>query len=202
MPRRKGATAGHTGRTDAGHTRDVKVERVGKVTVYKRGETYYLYYRQGGVTQRRKVDGNLAVARATAHKVVNALDEGRPSPIAYNRTSPEKMVQAFLDAVANVKKLALRTQDRYRAALDRFLDFCRSARVGAIDTVQEATVEDFVKWLRGQKRTRNGARKGKRDAYQVGGVRFILSTCRTAFNWAARHRMLPPFADNPFTLFR
>jgi site-specific recombinase XerD len=204
MGHKKGRNAdiGHTGRTTSGNTRDVKVERIGKVTIYKRGEVFYLYYRQGGVSQRRKVEGNLAVARATAHKVMTALNDAKPSPVAYHRTSPEKMVHSYLDAVANVQKLALRTQDRYRAALDRFQDFCKAARLGTIDSVQEATVEDFVKWLRGQKRTRNGARKGKRDAYQVGGVRFILSTCRTAFNWAARHRMLPPFADNPFTLFR
>jgi integrase len=201
MPRKKAPRNGHTGRTDAGHTRDVKVERVGKVTIYKRGAVYYLYYRQGGASQRRRVDGNLAVARATASKVLAALDEGRPSPVAYTRTSPETMVQGYLDAVANVKKLALRTQDRYRAALDRFLDYCRSARVGTVDAVQQATVEDFVKWLRGQKRARNGAANGKRACYQVGGVRFILSACGTAFSWAARRRMLPPFTQNPFLLF-
>src|SRR5579875_2604716 len=119
----------HTGQTASGNTRDVKVERIGKITIYKRGETYYLYYRQGCVTQRRKIDGNLAVARATAHKVGDALAENRPSPLAYNRTSPEKMVEGFLDAVTNVKKLALRTQDRYRAALERFIDFCKEARI-------------------------------------------------------------------------
>jgi integrase len=179
----------------------VKVERVDKVTIYRRGTTYYLYYRQGGLSQRRKVDGNLAVARTTAHKIVTALAEGRASPVAYSRTSPEKMVAGFLDAVANVQRLALRTQDRYRAALERFLDFCHAARIGTVDTVQEVTVEDFVKWLRGQKRVRNGAAKGKRKVYQLGGVKFILATCRTAFNWAGRHRLLPPFAENPFTRF-
>src|SRR5437016_77080 len=112
MTRTKKSPAGHTGRTLAGHTRDIKVERVGKVTIYKRGEVYYLYYRQGGTSHRRKVDGNLAVARATAHKVQSAIDEGRASPIAYARTSPDKMIQGFLDAITNVKKLALRTQDR------------------------------------------------------------------------------------------
>jgi integrase len=201
VPGNKHSKSGHTGCTDAGHTRDVKVERIGKVTVYRRGSTYYLYYRQGGHSQRRKVDGNLAVARATAHKVVAALDEGRASPIAYTRTSPEKMVAGFLDAVANVQRLALRTQDRYRAALDRFLDFCRDARIGTVDTVQEATVENFVKWLRNQKRVRNGAARGKREVYRLGGVKFILATCRTAFNWGARHRLLPPFTENPFTRF-
>lgn len=201
MPRKKNSLASHSGHTDAGNTRDVKVERIGKVTIYKRGLTYFLYYREGGVSQRRRVDGNLAVARATAHKVLNALDECRPSPIAYARTSPDNLAAGFLDAVTNVQKLALRTQDRYRAALERFLGFCCDARIGTIDNVQEATVEDFVKWLRGQKKTRNGAAKGKRDGYKIGGIKFILSTCRTAFSWAARHRMLPPFAQNPFILF-
>src|ERR1700739_1548727 len=120
MARKKNSRHRHTGRTASGNTRDVKVERIGKVTIYKRGETYYLYYRQGGVSYRRRIDGNLAAAHATAHKVPNALDEGRASPIAYSRTSPEKMVDGFLDAVAQVQKLALRTQDRYRAALNRF----------------------------------------------------------------------------------
>jgi hypothetical protein len=155
MPRKK-ARSGHTGRTAAGHTRDVKIERIGKVTIYQRGETYHLYYRQGGITQRRKVEGNLAVARTTAHKVMTALDEGCPSPLAYNRTTPEATVKGYLGAVTNVRKLALRTQDRYRAALDRFLDYCQVAGISAIDRIEEVTVETFVQWLRGQKRTRNG----------------------------------------------
>ena len=33
MPRKKNSLSGHTGQTTAGHTRDIKVERVGKVTV-------------------------------------------------------------------------------------------------------------------------------------------------------------------------
>ena len=77
MPRQKKA-AGHTGRTAAGHTRDVKVERVGPVTIYKRGHAYSLYYRENGASQRRKIDGNLAVARTTAHKVAEALVAERP----------------------------------------------------------------------------------------------------------------------------
>jgi len=201
MARKKTAPSGHTGQTVTGNTRDTKVERIGPVTIYKRGHSYYLYYRQGGTTQRPKIDGNLAVARATAHKVAEALAEDRPSPLAYNRTAPEKMVAGYLDAVATVQKLALRTQDRYKAALDRFLDFTRDARVATIDAIELAQVEDFVKWLRGQKRNRNGSKTGSRDFYKVGGIKFVLSTCRTAFSWAARRRMLPPFSENPFRQF-
>jgi integrase len=191
----------HTGRTASGSTRDVKVERVGPVTIYKRGLVHYLYYRQDGVTHRRKVDGNLAVARTTAHKVGQALSERRPSPLAFARTSPRALVDGYLDAVAGVQKLALRTRDRYKAALDRFLDFCRDADVKAVDAFDVARVEDFVAWLRGQRRTRNGSANGSRGRYKIGGIKFVLSTCRTAFHWAARRRMLPPYAENPFRQF-
>jgi hypothetical protein len=64
MSRTKKATGG----TATGNTRDVKVQRVGSVMICKRGNTYCLYYRENGASQRRKIDGNLAVARATARK--------------------------------------------------------------------------------------------------------------------------------------
>ncbi len=192
---------GHTGQTDSGNIRDVKVDRIGPVTIYKRGDTYYLYYRENRKSERRRVEGNLLVARATAAKVAAALGEHRPSPLGFDRTTPEQMTAGYLDYVANVQKLAWRTQDRYRAALDRFQEFCSAAEISAVDSFDERTVEDFVRWLRGQTRTRNGAKKGKQDAYAVGGVKFILSTCRTAFNWAARRRMLPPYAENAFSRF-
>jgi integrase len=198
MPRKSNGPVGHTGKTESGNTRDVKVERIGPVTIYKRGGACYLYYREDQESERRRVDGNLAVARATAAKVAAALGENRPSPLGFQRTTPRPLVDGYLDYVANVQKLAWRTLDRYRAALDRFLDFCTVAEIVAID---EPTLEDFVRWLRGQKRTRNGAKTGTRAAYKIGGVKFILSTCRTAFNWAARRRMLPPYAVNAFSRF-
>jgi hypothetical protein len=120
MPRKPVAPTGHSGRTAAGNTRDVNVERIGPVTIYKRGLTYFVYYREDGKTHRRRIDGNLAVARATAHKVGEALAQKRISPLTFARTSPERLASSYLDAVAGVQKLALRTQDRYKAALDRF----------------------------------------------------------------------------------
>ena len=55
---------GHTGYTKTGSVRDVRVQRIGRVTIYKRGKNYYLYYRDQHRTVRRKVEGNLATARA------------------------------------------------------------------------------------------------------------------------------------------
>lgn len=32
------------------------------------------------------------------------------------------------------------------------------------------------------------------------GIKYILETCSTLFNFAARHRHLPPYAENPFRM--
>lgn len=193
---------GHTGFTANGNTRDVKVERIGKVTIYRRGERYYLYYRQDKQSHRHLVDGNLAVARATAAKTAAAMAENRPSPLGFQKTRPEAMVTSFIDYIENVKGLAWRTVDRYRAALDRFLGFCQHADIKSVDAFGEGDVEDFVRWLRSQTRVRNGGDKGKRDPYKVGGIRFILATCRTTYNWAGgKKKMLPPYVENPFRRF-
>ena len=55
------------------------IERIGRVTIYKRGSAYYVYYREFGRTVRRRVDGNLATARIGASKVNAAIGEGSPS---------------------------------------------------------------------------------------------------------------------------
>src|SRR3954454_20054569 len=110
MARKSRGPAGHSGKTEAGHTRDIKVERVGPVTIYKRGTTYYLYYREAGASRRQKLEGNLAVARATASKVAAALADGRPSPVGHKRTSPRELVEGYLAYITDVRALALRTQ--------------------------------------------------------------------------------------------
>src|SRR5436309_842970 len=93
----------------------VKVERIGKVSIYRRGNVYMLYFRERGRTVRPTIDGNLTTARATASKVNAALVEDRPTPLSYRRTSPRELFDLYLDSIANVQGLALRTQDRYRA---------------------------------------------------------------------------------------
>ena len=116
------------------------------------------------MTRRTKVDGNLAVARATAARVASALGERRPSPVGHR---PDHAREAWSRATSMPSPTSRispsRTRDRYRAAPDRFLGFCDDAGIAADRRVDERTVEDFVRWLRGQTRTRNGAAKGKRE---------------------------------------
>ncbi|MFO0837420.1 MAG: hypothetical protein U1D55_02765 [Phycisphaerae bacterium] len=101
---------------------------------------------------------------------------------------PGDLVREYLDSTAHVQNLALRTRERYRAALTRFSEFCGERSVSTIDRFDVLEVERFVAWLRTCRRNRNGRPGGRRGAYKVGGIEFILSTCRTAFN-----RMLPAF---------
>ena len=199
MGKRTSRAATVSGRTAGGHVRDRKVERIGPVTIYKRGNVYYLYYRESGETKRPRIDGNLAVARATAHDVAKALAIEQLSPFSFQRTSPQELVAEYLQFVEETQRRAWRTCQRYRAALERWLDFMEDRGYHAIDNITVSHVEELVRWLRGQTRCRNGAKTGKKDAYKAGGIKFILSTCRTAFNWAARNRRLPPYAQNPFS---
>ena len=89
---------GHTGTTEKGHTRDRHVDRIGRVTIYKRGQSYYLYYRERGKSVRRKVDGNLNAARGEASSANHALAEGRPSPFGFKRVAVRALVDEYVDS--------------------------------------------------------------------------------------------------------
>ena len=45
MPIQQAVMRGRTGLTTRGHTAYMRVERIGKVSIYKRGDTYSLYSR-------------------------------------------------------------------------------------------------------------------------------------------------------------
>ena len=78
-------------RTASGALAYVKVERIGRVTIYRRGPTYSLYFRERGETVRRPVDGNLTTARAAASTVNAALAEQRPTPLGFRKTTPRAL---------------------------------------------------------------------------------------------------------------
>ena len=154
-----GRTREHTGFTGSGNTRDVKIDRLGRVTIYRRGRSYYLYYRERGKSLRRKIDGNLTTARVAESKVNASLEEGSPSPFGYKSITVEELIAQFLSHCDEVKGLALRTLDRYRAALEHFERFTSTRSSGmTVDRVDEVVVDDFVLWLRQQSRARNGAK--------------------------------------------
>jgi integrase len=198
--RRRGRA--NTGQTAGGNARYTKIERIGSVTIYQRGTRYSVYYRENGRSVRWPVDGNLAVARATASKINGQLEEGQRSMFAFQKMTPARFADEYLRFARDVQGLAWRSVERYRAALQRLVDFAEAGKPFAtIDQVDEAVVQDFVRWLRGERRARNGSAGGTRTHYRASGIRFILSACRTAFNWARKRRHVPPYYENPFASF-
>ena len=182
--------------------RDVKVERIGRVTIYLRGENYWVYYREGGQTVRQRIRGNLSTARSTASRINTSLVEKRPTAFGFERKGIGEFLDEYLDHGKVIKNLSPRTIARYRAALDHFRDFAEGQPgLSRLDQVTERTVEEFVRFLRGQRRTRNGSRRGKKREYADSGIWFILAGCRTAFLFAQKRRYLPPFEENPFSSF-
>ncbi len=193
-------TSPHTGHTATGNVRQVRIQRIGAVTVYKRGRRYYLYYRERGRSVRRKVEGNIVTARTLAAKISAGIGEGAPSPFAFTRIDVCDLIDAFVEYCLEVRGLRPRTVERYTAALSHFKAFSEESQAFATaDGVTAAAVDDFVKWMRRRRRTRNGAPRGKEASYTDSGICFILSTLRTVFNWAAKRRYLPPYSENPFS---
>jgi len=59
------------------------VAGLGKVSVCRRGSSYWIYFRDSGKSIRKKIDGNLATAKATASQVNVNLEQKQPSPILF-----------------------------------------------------------------------------------------------------------------------
>ena len=75
------------------------------------------------------------MARATASKVAAALDSGQRSPLGFHRTAPAVVVEKFLEYTERVQGLAIRTRERYRAALGHFVTFAGEAGVANAGTL-------------------------------------------------------------------
>jgi len=196
----------HTGNKskgkDSDRSRYIKTARLGKVTIYRRGRSYWLYFRDGGKSIRKKIDGSLATARATASQVNVNLEQGHTSPFNFQTRPIAQAVRDFIEHCKDVRGLRIRSVRRYRAALDHFLEFLNTKpHLNNIDQVKEPTVEEFVRWLRRKERVRSGEKNGRKDKYKMGGIVFILSTCRTLFNYARKCRLLSPYEENPFSSF-
>ena len=105
-------------KTDPG--RYVRVSRLGKGTIYRRGSHYWLYFRDSGKTVRKRLDGDLATAKATASHVNIYLEQKRPSPFDFASRPIGNVVEEFLDHCRMGRGLRVRTLKRYEAALGHF----------------------------------------------------------------------------------
>jgi integrase len=174
--------------------------RVGRVTVYPRGNAWYLRYHEHG--RRRQVRGGTDkdATRQLAAQVNAQLEACVPAATSFEPLDIPELRRRWLDHHEHVLRSSVATVDRYRAASDHLLKFVRDAQPLKHAAHFRCThAEAFVRHLRQLQVSPNGHARTAKRRLRDKGVKYILEVCRTLFGFALKRRHLPPYADNPFT---
>ena len=176
---------------------------VGQVTVYKRGRSWYVYYREDGASRRLRASRDRKEAEKIAAEVNGQLACGLRSSFGYTKVPIADLVPQWLEHHEVVQRSSLATVNRYRTALDHMLRFVGGRSPGlTIDRLTNGVAEEFVKYLRTVPVSPNGSPGATKRLMKDKGVLYVLQACRALVNFAARRRHMPPYATNPFTDMR
>ena len=139
------------------------------------------------------------LARQMAAQINGQLEVGAPAALSFEPVSIPDLRQQWLDHHEHVRRSSVQTIRRYRAATEHLLTFVREVRpVRLASDFRARHAEEFVRHLRGTKVAPNGHAHARKRLLRDTGIKFILETCSTLFNYAQRHRHLSPYAENPF----
>jgi integrase len=134
-----------------------------------------------------------------AAQINGQLEVGAPAALSYEPVSVPDLRQRWLDHHELVRRSSLATINRYRTATEHLLTFIEKAcpvRHACDFRPRQAT--DFVRYLRSVKVAPNGHPKTRKRPLLDTGVKYILETCCSLFNYAQRNRHLSPYVENPF----
>jgi integrase len=173
-------------------------QRVGRVSYFLHHGAWYLYYRDGAVQKRVRVGQDEAEAARLAAEQNVELARGLVSPArVFEPITVSQLRQRFLDYHEHVVRSSLATVNRYRTATAYLETF--SARTGQPVPAHEIQADQFLRWLRGVQIAPNGHPHSRQRPLRERGIRFILNTCRSVYQYAGKRRHLPPYAENPFS---
>jgi len=172
-------------------------KRIGSVSVYQHHGGWYVYYREGERSVRKRVADNRPDAEKIAGQINAQLGSSAPTMLAFEPVSVVELRRSFLDHHEHVLRSSLATVRRYRAATQHLENFCRQLRSSPL--AHEISADDFVRYLREIHVYPNGHPKSQRRKLRDTGVLFILETCRSMYGFAARRRHLPPYSETPFS---
>ena len=173
--------------------------RVGHVRVYLRGRVWYLSYFEQGVRRQPRVGPDRAYARQMAAEINGQLEASLPSALGFQPITIGELRQQWLDHHEHVRRSSVPTVRRYRAATQHLIEFLSAPKSpGRVADFRSQHAEAFVRYLRDKQVAPNGHAKARKRNLHESGIKFILETCSSLFNFAARRRHLPPYADNPF----
>jgi hypothetical protein len=172
---------------------NTKSFRVGKVRAYQRGRIWYLQYVEAGQRRRKRVGPDRDQARQMAAQINGQLEVGAPSALSFEPISIPDLRQRWLDHHEHVRRSSLQTIRRYRAATEHLLCFVQKAcPVRHASDFRPQHAEDFVRHLRGIQVAPNGHPHARRRSLRDAGIKYILETCSTLFNYAGTLRSRDP----------
>lgn len=171
--------------------------RVGKVTVYEHHGAWWVYYRDGGQTERRKVADDREEASQVAARVNSQLASNEPTLLTFTPIGVAELRKQFLDYHEHVLHSSVGTLRRYRSATQHLEDFV--ATLPKPPQAHEIKVEAFAAYLRRIEVTPNGHENARKRKLLTKGVQYVLETCRTMYTYAVKRRHLPPYVGNPFS---
>jgi integrase len=172
--------------------------RVGRVSYYSHHGSWYIYYREGAVQKRVRVGPDEAEAARLAAERNAELAGGRIAAVpTFEPITVAELRRRFLDHHEHVLCSSLATVNRYRTATAYLETFAASN--GRSLPSHTVTADDFLRWLRRIQVAPNGHPRSCLRPLRERGIRFILNTSRTLFQFAMKRRHLPPYAQNPFS---
>jgi len=173
-------------------------KRVGRVSYYLHHGSGYVYYRAATCPVRTRIGQNEAdAARFAAER--NAELASGPIAIAptFEPIAVADLRHRFLDYHEHVLGSSLATVNRYRTATAYLATFASGG--GRTLPSHLLVADDFLRWLRRLQVAPNGHCASRRRPLRERGIQFVLNTCRTLYQYAAKRRHLPPYAQNPFS---
>jgi integrase len=127
------------------------------------------------------------------------IEVGAPAVLSFEAVSIPDLRRQWLDHHEHVRRSSVQTIRRYRAATEHLITFVREVRsIRLASDFRTRQAEEFVRHLRSTKVASNGHAHARKRLLRDTGIKFILETCSTLFNYAQRHRHLSPYAENPF----
>lgn len=174
--------------------------RVGKVQAYLRGKVWYLCYHDSGKRRRPRVGADKEGARQLAAQINAQLATGAPALLSFEPISIPDLREQWLRHHELVLRSSVRTVARYRTATEHLLRYLEVNPLGRYAShFRINNAEAFVRHLRSIKVASNGHPNTAKRLLMDKGITFVMEACRAMFNYAAKRRHLPPYAENPFS---
>ncbi|MEX1224046.1 MAG: tyrosine-type recombinase/integrase, partial [Pirellulales bacterium] len=175
--------------------------RTGRVRAFLRGTVWYLCYYEHGQRRQPRVGPDQGAARQLAAEINAQLEVGIPSALGFEPISIPAVRRGWLDNHEHVRRSSVNTIRRYSSATQHLINFIERVRpLRRVSDFRPSHAEEFVRYLRSLKTAPNGHHHATKRRLRDSGVKFILETCCTLFNYAQRHRHLSPYAENPFRM--